>query len=106
MPQFIFTYHGGNKPDSPAEGQKNMEDWKKWAAGLGSALINPGTPVGITKVLTKDGISNQLSPQPIAGFSILEADPMEQALELLKDCPHIHLMDGTLEVSEMIEMPA
>jgi len=83
-----------------------MEDRKEWATELGSTLINPGTPVGVTKVLTKDGISSDPSPHPIAGYSILEADTMEQALELLKNCPHIHLMDGTLEVSEMMEMPA
>ncbi len=106
MPKFIFTYHGGNKPETPEQGQKNMEDWKKWAAELGSALINPGTPVGATKVLNKHGISGEPSPHPIAGYSILEANSMEEALELLKDCPHIHLMDGTLEVSEMMEMPA
>ena len=106
MPQFIFTYHGGKKPDTAEAGKESMEKWKAWAASLGVALINPGTPVGITKVLTQEGISNQPSPHPIAGFSILEADSMEAALEMLQDCPHIHLMGGTLEVSEMMQMPA
>ncbi len=106
MPQFIFTYHGGNKPDTPEAGKEAMEKWKEWAAGLGSALINPGTPVGVSKVLTKDGASNEDSPNPIMGFSILEAETMNAALELLSDCPHIHMFEGTLEVSEMMEMPS
>ncbi len=105
MPQFIFTYHGGEKPSTPEAGQEAMQQWKDWAATLGSALINPGTPVGITKVLTKDGVSLDPSPHPIAGFSIIEADHMEAALALLKDCPHMHTMNGTLEVSEMMSMP-
>lgn len=105
MPQFIFTYHGGKKPETPEAGKESMEKWKAWAADLGSALVNPGTPVGITKVLTKDGVSNDPSPHPIAGFSILEAADMETALEMLKDCPHIHLMGGSLEISEMMQMP-
>ncbi len=105
MPQFIFTYHGGKKPETPEEGQECMQSWKDWAAGLGKALVNPGTPVGVTTVLNADGVSGAASPHPIMGFSILEAESMDAALELLKDCPHIHLIGGTLEVSEMMEMP-
>jgi len=105
MSHFIFTYHGGTKPDTPEAGKEGMKKWKEWAAGLGASLINPGTPVGITKVLTKDGVSEVPSVHPIAGFSIIEAESMDAALELLKDCPHIHMMGGTLEISEMLEMP-
>jgi len=105
MPQFIFTYHGGKKPETPEEGQKCFEECKTWAANLGPALINPGTPVGITKVLTKDGASKDPSPHPIMGFSILEAENMNAALNLLKDCPHFKY-EGTLEVSEMMQMPS
>lgn len=36
------------------------------------------------------------------GFSIVEADSMDVALKLLKDCPHFEL-DGTLEVSAIME---
>jgi len=105
MSQFIFTYHGGKKPDTPEAGKEGMEKWKEWTAGLGAALVNPGTPVGVTKVLTKYGVSNEPSSHPIMGFSIIEADNMDAALELLKDCPHISIFEGTLEVSEMMEMP-
>lgn len=104
MPQYIFTYHGGRKPETPEEGQAAMEKWKKWAENLGSKLVNPGTPVGVTKVLTKDGVANDPSPHPIMGFSILEADSMDDAMELLKGCPHFDY-EGTLEVSEMMQMP-
>lgn len=104
MPEFIFTYHGGKKPETPEEGKEGMEKWKTWAAGLGSALVNPGTPVGLTKVLTANGVSSDPSSHPIMGFSILEAADMDAALELLKDCPHFDF-GGTLEVSEMMQMP-
>jgi len=104
MTQFIFTYHGGKKPETPEEGKEGMAKWKAWASGLGSALVNPGTPVGVTKVLTADGVSSAPSSHPIAGFSILEAADMKAALALLKDCPHFDF-GGTLEVSEMMQMP-
>lgn len=105
MPQFIFTYHGGNTPETPEEGKAGMEKWQAWAANLGPALINPGTPVGVTKVLTKDGVSDKPSPHPIMGFSILQAESFDAALQLLQDCPHFDY-DGTLGVSEMMQIPA
>lgn len=105
MAQFIFTYHGGKKPETPEEGAEGMKQWKAWVAGLGEALVNPGTPVGITKVLTASGVSEDPSPHPIMGFSILEAEDMDAALERLKDCPHLHLFEGTVEVSQMMQMP-
>ncbi len=105
MPEFIVTYHGGKKPETPEEGQKGMADWKAWAASLGAALTNPGTPVGLTQTLTKDGISSDRPPNPLMGFSIVKADNMDAAIKLLEDCPHLHYFEGTLEVSEMMEMP-
>ena len=105
MAQFIFTYHAGKQPETPEHGKQAMQAWKDWAAKLGAALVNPGTPVGETKVLTSKGVSDAPSSNPIDGFSIIEADNMEAALEMLKDCPHLHIFDGTLEVSEMRAMP-
>lgn len=104
MAEFILTYHGGIKPETPEERSEAMEKWKAWAATLDSALINPGTPVGITKVITPEGVSQNPSPHPIMGFSMIEAEDMDRALSLLSDCPHFEY-GGTIEVSEMKEMP-
>ena len=30
MPNFVFAYHGGKKPETPEEGQKAMAAWNKW----------------------------------------------------------------------------
>lgn len=103
MSEFMITYHGGNVPQTKEEGQKAMAEWKAWATSLGEALTNPGTPVGKTKVLTSKGVSNEPSPNPLMGFSIVEAANIEAALDLIKDCPHLKY-EGTLEVSEMLKM--
>lgn len=105
MPQFLFTYHGGRKPDTPEEGQEGMQKWMAWAESLGAALVNPGTPVGKTHVLTAEGVSADPSPHPIMGFSVIEAGDLDAAINLLKDCPHFEF-GGTLEISEMMEMPS
>ncbi len=106
MPEFIITYHGGRKPDTPEEGAEGMQKWKAWAAGLGEALTNPGTPVGVTTVLNEQGVSDQRPLNPLMGFSIIEASDMDTAVELVKDCPHLYYFDGVLEVPEMMEMPS
>ncbi len=105
MSEFIFTYHGGKKPETPEEGKMAMDKWLAWAASLGDALINPGTPVGITKIITENGIASGASTNPIMGFSIIEAEDMEVAIDLLKNCPHFEF-GGTLEISEMMPMPS
>ncbi|MGR4000398.1 MAG: YciI family protein [Alphaproteobacteria bacterium] len=104
MPEFIVTYHGGSKPETPEEGAKMMAEWKAWSASLGSSLTNPGTPVGITKVVTAGGASASRSPNPPMGFSMVEADNLDAAVELVKGCPHLR-GEGTMEVSEMMQMP-
>ena len=39
----------------------------------------------------------------MSGFTIIEADSAEEALEIAKDCPFLEI-GGSLEVSELIQM--
>ncbi len=103
MPNFIFAYHGGRKPDSPEEGQALMARWQAWIEGLGDAAVNPGTPVGLSKTVSADGVEDGGGPNPLSGFSVVAADSMDAALALAKDCPHLEI--GTIEVAEMKSMP-
>ncbi len=100
MPEFIFAYHGGRKPDDPEEGAKLMERWQSWLDGLGDSVVSPGNPVGMSKTVSADGVTDDGGPNPLSGFSIVKADDMGAALELTKDCPHLD--DGTIEVAEII----
>ena len=40
----------------------------------------------------------------MSGYTIIEADSMETALEMAKACPFLDI-GGSLEVSELAEMP-
>ena len=102
MSDYIFAYHGGKKPESPEEGAKQMEKWKAWLEGLGDAVVNPGTPLGMSKTVSASGVANDGGSNPLSGFSIVTADSMDAALEMAKDCPFIEL--GTIEVAEVLEM--
>ena len=103
MSNYVFAYHGGKKPESPEEGAKHMAKWKAWIGGLGDAVVNPGSPLGMSKTVSSDGVSDDSGSNPLSGFSIVKADSMDAALEMAKACPHLGL-GGTLEVAEVMEM--
>lgn len=104
MPEYIFAYHGGNKPKSPEEGAKQMAKWNAWVDDLGDASVNPGSPLGMSKTVSADGVSDGGGSNPLSGFSIIKADTMDAVLEIAKTCPFVD-MGGTIEVAEMMKMP-
>jgi len=103
MPDYIIAYHGGNKPASPEEGAEHMGKWKAWIVGLGDAAVNPGTPLGNTRIVSSTGISDDGGSNPMSGYSIVKADSMDAALEIAKACPFLDI-GGTLEVAEVMKM--
>lgn len=102
MAHYIYAYHGGKMPESPEEGAKVMARWQEWLTNLGDSVINPGAPVGMSKTLSAEGVEDNGGANPLGGFSIVQADTMEAAIELAKDCPHMG--NGTIEIAEIIEM--
>lgn len=105
MSEFMFAYHGGKKPESPEEGAEMMAKWHAWIGELGDAMVNPGTPVGMSKTVSSSGVTDDGGPNPLSGFSVVKADSMEAALELARGCPFLET-GGTIEVAEMMEMPS
>lgn len=103
MPNYIIAYHGGRKPGSPEEGAEHMAKFKAWIGSLGAAAVNPGTPLGKSRIVTPAGVEDDGGSNPMLGFSIVKADNIDAALEVAKECPTLDL-GGTLEVAELMEM--
>lgn len=103
MADYIFAYHGGEKPESPEAGAEMMAKWKAWLAGLGDAVVNPGTPLGMSKTVSSEGVADDGGANPLSGFSVVTAESMGAALEMAKNCPTLEL-GGTIEVAEMMQM--
>ena len=104
MAQYMFAYHGGKKPDTPEEGAAMMARWHAWIADLGKAMVNPGTPLGMSKTVSADGVTDDGGANPLSGFSVIEAASMEAALEIAKSCPFLEMETATIEVAEMMSM--
>jgi hypothetical protein len=102
MPKYIIAYHGGSQPESPEEGAKQMEKWKTWVGDLGDAVVNPGTPLGKSKTVTSDGVSDSSDADRLSGYSMVTAESLDAALEMAKTCPFLEM--GSLEVAEVMSM--
>ncbi len=81
-----------------------MAKWNAWIEGLGDIMVNPGSPLGMSKTVSADGVTDDGGPNPLMGFSIVKADSMEAALELANACPFLEMDTATIEVAEVFKM--
>lgn len=103
MPQYIFIYLGGEHPTSPEDGKKHFEKYQKWLADLGDAVVNPAIPFKDTHTVHPDGKMEPGTTTLMSGMSIFKFESMQAALAAAHACPFREI-NGTLEVSEMMEM--
>lgn len=104
MPDFIFAYHGGNKPETEEAVAREMAAWGAWFEQMGQSVVQPGNPVGMSKTVSAQGVADNGGANPLSGYTVIKADSMEAALEIAKGCPMIGDGSGTVEVAEIIEM--
>jgi hypothetical protein len=104
MTQFLISYIGGDQPSSPEEGQAHRAKWQQWLEDLGSAIVSPANPMMHTQTVNPDGSVTTGGSSRMSGYTIVEADSMDAALEMAKSCPFLDI-NGSLEVSELMQMP-
>ena len=102
MAKYLLIYHGGSMPDTDEARGKVMAAWGEWFQKLGGALADPGNPVSQTKTISNGGSVGGGTSNPPSGYSILEADSLDKAVELAKGCP---VLGGgaTIEVAETFD---
>jgi hypothetical protein len=103
MAYFMIAYHGGNQPSSKEEGMAQMEKWKAWIGDLGEAVVNPGTPLPVSKIVTSSSVEDDNDPNSMNGFAVVIAKDIEEAIEMAKSDPFLE-NGGTIRVSEMKQM--
>jgi len=103
MTSFMIGYYGGRTPSSKEDGTEHMQKWKEWISSLGSSVINAGTPLLNSSLITKDGVEKDSSTSSMKGFAIIKAESLSKAIEMAKRDPFL-MIDGTIRISEMVEM--
>lgn len=89
MAKYLLLYMGGGMPETEAETAAVMKAWTDWYTKLGNAVADPGNPfTPAAKSITSDGSVKDGSAGVMAtGYTILEANSLDQAASLAKGCP-------------------
>ena len=103
MGKFMIAYYGGNQPSSQEEGMAQMGKWKAWVEGLGEKVVNPGTPLPVSRIVTSNSVKDDDDPNAMKGFAVVQAESIETAVEIAQSDPFLE-NGGTIRVSEMLEM--
>ena len=103
MPNYLLAYHGGTTPDGEEAQAAVMEAWNEWMEAVGESLLDAGNPVGQSKTLNADGTVGEAATDGLTGYSIIEADSLEAAIEVARSCP-ILADGGSIEVAELVDM--
>ena len=103
MAQFGLLYVGEPQFSTPEEGQSNQKRYFDWLGSLGDAVVNRGMPFGPPTRVDADGVSSEERAERLTGLTIVEADDMDAAIEIAKNCPYIEV--AALDVVQIFQMP-
>ena len=104
MTQYAIVYIGGDQPSSPEEGKAHFGKYMEWLKSLGEAAVSPANPLKDTRTVSPNGDITDGSSSGMSGYTIVEADSIEAAVDMARSCPFLDI-NGSLEVSELIKMP-
>jgi len=101
MPTYLVTYHGGGGPPPSAEAREQMmAAFGAWVASVGDHMVDPGAPLGPSKTVSPEGVSDGGSAS-IGGYSLISAGDLDAAVVLVKNHPFV-ARGGSLQVSEAV----
>lgn len=110
MTKFTVIYHAPAEmmakmgTATAEEKEAGMQQWMNWKAEMGDKVLDFGSPLmpGVA-IDTKGNESNATGDN--TGYSLIQAENMAEAKEMLKSHPHLQWGDGcTISVYECISM--
>jgi len=94
--KYLVTYYGGGMPADPAQAEQAKAAFAEWLTKTGDAVIDPGAPLRPATQVSNGAPAPQVA---IGGYSVIEAESIEQAAEILRSHPFV-ARGGTLQVDE------
>lgn len=89
---------------TPEDRKKGMGEWEAWMKKNMASFADHGGPVGKTKRVAAGGVTD--TSNDVGGYSIVQAESYEAAAALFRDTPHLTMPGATVEVMEIVPMPA
>jgi hypothetical protein len=106
VPSYLITYHGGSGvPTDPEAAQQMAAAFEAWVAKIGSALRDPGAPLGDARTVTADSQTGGQAEANVAGYTVIEAASLDDAVNLVRTHPFL-TRGGSLQVSESVTIAA
>ena len=114
MSRFLVLYRGGDaKKLSPKENEVLFKKWQQYMNKLAkSGALRDGAPLQSSAATQLVGKAREIkerragsSTSFVGGYCILEGKSMKAVQNLSKTCPHLTMMDATIEILPILEMP-
>lgn len=99
MGKYVVIYTGLPAEDTDIEAVEAA--WTCWFQELGAAVIDAGHPFGPCKTVSTDGSVSDGGSLKLTGYSILQAESLDAAAEMVKKCPG--LANAAVTVYETIQ---
>jgi len=91
MHTYVAIYTG--LPDPSEDRGAITAAWKQWFQSLGAAVVDPGYIFTKANTVKMDAAIQDGSGLKLTGCSILLAESMEAAVEMIKQCPGLRNAD-------------
>jgi hypothetical protein len=102
MPAFLITYHGAMEMPPSAEAREQMMSaFMTWAGSVGDKMVDPGSPLGPSRVVTSAGDTDGKAAGEVGGYTIIKADSLDDAVAAVRSHPFLS-RGGTLQVAEAV----
>lgn len=82
MKKFVFLAHG-EMDQSP----ETREAHRAWWSSIHEHVVDSGNPLTNATDVAKDGTVSEVAGEPALGYSIVQADSLDEAIALLELCP-------------------
>ncbi len=113
MSKFLVLYRGGDGSKlTPQQNDTLTQKWEQYMEKLGKAgaLVDGAAVqssaavqiVGKAKTIKEKRAGNHASF--VGGYCILQGKSSKGIQRLSKTCPHLTMMDGTIEIIPLVEM--
>ncbi len=103
-PAAMDAYMAQDEATRKANDKAGMAAWMKWATDNEKSIQNMGSPLGKTKRVSKDGITD--TRNELGAWTVVEAESQEAAAALFLNHPHFTIFPGeAVEVMECLEIP-
>jgi hypothetical protein len=84
--------------------QRALAAWRDWATEHAAAIVDVGSPLGLTKRVSATGITD--TRVNAAGYVIIRADSHDAAARMFVNHPHFTLLPGdAVEILECLPLP-